>query len=39
MRELLAALKGARLIASGWEDGQLVRHYLLTSGKVLEIVV
>ena len=39
MRELLAALKGARLIATGWEDGRQVRHYLLPCGRVLEIVV
>lgn len=38
MRELLSALRGARLLAKGYEDGAAIFHYLLTDGRVLEIV-
>ena len=39
MAEVLAALKGAHLIAQGTENGFNIRHYLLPCGKVLEIVL
>lgn len=39
MREILHALKGARLIAKGIHEGRKVLHFLLTDGRVLEIVL
>lgn len=38
MSELLVALRGAKLLATGWEGGRRICHYLLPSGKVLEVM-
>ena len=38
MRELLEALRGSKLIARGEEAGLIILHYLLSDGRVLEIV-
>ena len=38
MKELLKALRGARIIAEGMENGRKIIHYLLADGRVVEIV-
>ncbi len=38
MKELFKALRGARIIAEGVEGGRKIIHYLLTDGRVVEIV-
>lgn len=38
MRDLLKALKGARIIAQGVEGGRKIIHYLLDDGRVVEVV-
>lgn len=38
VRDLLEAMKGARLIGELRENGEIIRHYLLPCGNVLEIV-
>lgn len=38
MKELLKALRGARLIARGVYGREVVYHYLLPTGQVLELV-
>lgn len=38
MPELLKALRGARRIAEGVENGRKVAHFLLSDGRVLEII-
>jgi hypothetical protein len=38
MKQLLKALRGARIIAQGMDNGRKVIHYLLPDGRVLEIV-
>lgn len=38
MKELLAALRGARIVAEGWENGRKIIHFLLVDGRVIEIV-
>jgi hypothetical protein len=39
MHRILKALAGARLIARGADGAQVVYHYLLKDGRVLEVVV
>ncbi len=39
MKEMLKALRGARVIAQGWgEDGRKITHYLLSDGRVIETI-
>jgi len=38
MKELLKALRGARIIAEGVKKGRKIIHYLLADGRVVEIV-
>lgn len=38
IKHILSALKGARLIGEMVVGGELIRHYLLPDGRVLEIV-
>jgi len=38
MRDMLVAMKGARLIAKGVEEGREILHYLLPDGRVLELI-
>lgn len=38
MKELLKALRGARIIARGWDNGREIIHYLLGDGRVIEII-
>lgn len=38
MREILKALEGARLIATGVYGGRKISHYLLPDGRVLEVI-
>lgn len=38
MKEVLEALKGARLIAKGTDKGSEVFHYLLPDHRVVEVV-
>ncbi len=38
MRDILRALKGTRLIGQLVVGGEVIRHYLLPNGQVLEIV-
>ncbi len=38
MKELLKALRGARIIAEGVESGRKITHYLLADGRVVEII-
>ena len=39
MKELLKLVRGARIIAQGWERGRKVTHYLLIDGRVIEVVI
>jgi len=38
MKQLLKALRGARIIAEGMEHGRKITHYLLADGRVVEII-
>ena len=39
MRELLSALKGSKLLATGRDEvGRKILHYLLPDGRVLEVI-
>ena len=38
MRDVLSALRGARLLAKGCEGGRTISHYLLRDEWVVEIV-
>ena len=38
MKQLLKALRGARIIAMGMDCGRKITHYLLADGRVVEII-
>jgi hypothetical protein len=38
MKDLLSAVRGARVIARGVDNGRKIIHYLLDDGRVLEVV-